>query len=472
MKGLDIHKRKVAVIGFGVSGKSVSRFFLQHDVSVDVYEDKKAEEFDQAAVSEFTADTRFTMYFANTSSDVDVTQYDYVIASPGVPLSHGLVTQAKKEGVEFVTDITVFIRVFRARYSFGRIVSVTGSNGKSTTVSLMYDAIRASETDVYLGGNIGTSPLDFFAEITTERPVVILETSSYQLEYLKDSDWFDVACITNISDNHLDRYGGSKDAYARAKLGGVHPRHTLAVINLDDPESKKYIVPVLPTRNVLGIQFESGFSPNVISLEGDALVYRTEEESTVLVSAVSKMNIKGLHNVYNCAVVCAVLVALEIDSTDAVERAIYDFSGLAHRVQYVDTIDGVTYINDSKSTTPASTNKALEAAGTDRAVVLITGGNDKGMPYEPMLEPWQQVVKGIILLPGTANPKLKVLAERSGVELLAEVQTMQEAVDVARSAAIEGDTVLLSPATTSYASFKSFEDRGEQFMACVQNLRS
>lgn len=472
MKGLHIGKRKIAVIGFGVSGKSVSRFFMDNGVQVDVYEDKKAEEFDHASIAEFVADPNFTIYFSGAALDVDIMQYDYVIASPGVPLTHALVTKAKQEGVEFVTDITIFLRLFRARYPYGTVISITGSNGKSTTVSLMIEALKAAGLDAYLGGNIGTSPLDFFTEIKSEMPVIILETSSYQLEYLKDEDWFDIAGITNISDNHLNRYGGDKEVYAKAKLGGIDPEHTSAIINFDDAETKKYIVPFLPTKKVLGVEFESGFSDNVISLEGDSLVYRKNGESVSYVDSVSAMRIKGLHNAYNAAFVCAVLALLDVEPSTAIATAIINFSGLIHRTQMLGEIDDVAYINDSKSTTPDATNKALETVSISKNVILISGGNDKDISYESLKENFNSYVKSLILLPGTANPKIKAVAERTGVALLAEIGTMQEAVDVARASARPGDIVLLSPATDSHASFRSFEDRGNQFIECVKSLRA
>jgi UDP-N-acetylmuramoylalanine--D-glutamate ligase len=472
MKGLHIQNSKIAVIGFGISGKSVAQYFLKNDIAVDVFEDKPEEQFDQQSIAGFVSDDLFTIYFGNTSEDVNIAQYDYVVASPGVPLTHPIIERAKEAGVEFVTDINIFLRLFRKQYPHGKVISITGSNGKSTTVSLMYEALKTAGVDVYLGGNIGTSPLDFFAEIQSDKPVIILETSSYQLEYLKPDDYFDIAGITNISDNHLNRYGGSKEAYSRAKLGGIHADYTDVIVNMDDVDSKKFIIPFLPSKHIICVQFESGFSSNVISLENDSLVYRNEEGMKTYVQSVRNMRIKGMHNVYNCAYVCAVLVLLEIEPDSKIEQAMYEFSGLIHRVQFLGTVDGITYINDSKSTTPDATNKALEAVATTKNVILISGGNDKDVSYQPMHDMWSEYVKGIILLPGTANPKLKVVADGAGVELLAEVQTMQEAFDVARNSATDGDIVLLSPATDSHASFKSFEDRGNQFIECVQNLKA
>ncbi len=472
MKGLHIQNNKIAVVGFGISGKSVAQYFLRNGIAVDVFEDKMEEQFDQQTISAFTEYDQFAIYFSDNNRDINITQYDYVIASPGVPLTHQIVQRAKEADVEFVTDINVFLRLFRSRYPHGQVISITGSNGKSTTVSLMRDALKAADVDVYLGGNIGTSPLDFFAEIQTEKPVIILETSSYQLEYLKPEDYFDIAGITNISDNHLDRYGGSKNAYARAKLGGINPEYTHAIINLDDEDTQKTIVPFLPTRHVLGVQFESGFATNVISLENDSLVYRSEQDTEVYVNSVKNMKVKGTHNVYNCAFVCAVLVLLEIEPSPAAEQAIYDFPGLIHRVQFLGTVNGITYINDSKSTTPDATNKALAAVATEKNIILITGGNDKDISFESMHELWTEFVKGIILLPGSANPKLKILADGTDLQVIAEVPTMQEAIDAAREYATEGDIILLSPATDSHASFKSFEDRGNQFITCLQNLRT
>lgn len=470
MKGLHINKRKVAVIGFGISGKSVARYFLKNDVAVDVYDDKAQDNFDMSSIADFTQHNQFSIYFSVPAEDVDLEKYDYVIASPGVWLSHPLVSRAKDSQKEFVTDINIFLRIFREQYPNGKVVSITGSNGKSTTVSLMQEALKAAKVDVYLGGNIGTSPLDFFEEIKTSNPVVILETSSYQLEYLKESDYFDIAGITNISDNHLNRYEGKKELYAKAKLNGISSEYTDVIVNLDDEDSSKYVVPNLPTKHVLGVQFEADNVSNVITLENNTLLYKGDN-SQEYVSDVTSMKLKGVHNLYNCAFVVAVLKLLEITPNKEIEDAICNFSGLIHRVQFVDKINSVLYINDSKSTSPDATTKALETIGVSKNIILISGGNDKDISYDAMLESWQEFVKGIILLPGSANAKLKILADRTGVELLAEVQTMSEAVDIAVQSVQEDGVVLLSPATDSHASFKSFEDRGNQFIQCVQELR-
>jgi UDP-N-acetylmuramoylalanine--D-glutamate ligase len=472
MKGLHIQKNKIAVIGLGISGKSVAQYFLKHNVSVDVFEDKKESDFDSTTIQSFTEDTRFSIQFSDSSPDINIDQYDYVIASPGVPMTHRLVVLAQSSNIECITDINTFLRIFRAEYPQGKVISVTGSNGKSTTVSLMYQALLSAKVDVYLGGNIGTSPLDFFDEIKTPQPIIILETSSYQLEYMKDVDYFDIACILNLSDNHLNRYGGKKELYAQAKLGGIDSEHTHALLNLDDAYTQKYIIPHVPTKRVLPIQFEHVQNEGVMTLENNSIVYSDSEESTVYLSDTSKMRLRGLHNIYNAAFVCGVLHILDIEPAQDIQKALYEFSGLIHRVQYVDSIQDITYINDSKSTSPDATVKALETLGVSKNIILISGGNDKDISYESMSDTWTDYVKALILLPGTANQKLKVLAEHTDVELLGEIKTMQEAIDIASNHASTGDAILLSPATDSHASFRSFEDRGNQFIQCIQNLKN
>ncbi len=472
MKGLHIQKNKIAIIGFGISGISVAKYFLKQGVHVDVYEDKKQIDFNQDSLSQFNQNELFTIYFSDSNHACDVSQYDYVIASPGVPQTHSIVQAAKLGGIEYVTDINIFLRIFRQTYTQGTVISVTGSNGKSTTVSLMYDVLKAAHKDVYLGGNIGTSPLDFFEEIKSDTPLIILETSSYQLEYMKESDYFDIACILNLSDNHLNRYGGKKELYAQAKLGGIHLDHTNVLINLDDEYTKKYIIPHINTKHVLGIQFIQLEGSNIITVENDALMYaKNNTEKYVYIPRVSQMKLKGIHNIYNGAFVCGVLHILDIKTDIHIQNAFYNFGGLIHRVQWVDIIDDVQYINDSKSTSPDATVKALETIGQTKNVILISGGNDKDISYNSMHEVWNLFVKNLILLPGTANTKLKELAKISDVELIGEVQTMQEAVNIINSHVQEGDIVLLSPATDSHASFKSFEDRGNQFIECVQDLK-
>lgn len=472
MEGLHIQKNKIAVIGFGVSGVSVSKYFLKQGISVDVFEDKEETDFDSKYLNEFRENNNFNIFFSDTTKSPDVTSYDYVIASPGVPLSHRIVELAKDSNIEYVTDINIFLRIFKKSYPEGSVISVTGSNGKSTTVSLLNSVLFAGGVDAYLGGNIGTSPLDFFDQIKTNKPVVILETSSYQLEYMKESDYFDIACILNLSDNHLNRYGGKKELYAQAKLGGINPEHTQVLINLDDAYTSKYIVPHLPTKKILGIQFEHLQNNECITVENNSILYVHVDQKKVYLPDINSLKIKGLHNVYNCAFVCGVLHLLEIEPAENIQIAMGEFTGLIHRVQYVDKIQGVVYINDSKSTSPDATIKAIETIGNTKNILLISGGNDKDISYESMFSVWEEYVKGLILLPGTANKKLKNLASQTDVELLGEIQTMQEAIDIVQSYIHEGDTVLLSPATDSHASFKSFEDRGNQFIQCIQNLKN
>lgn len=463
---------KIAVIGFGVSGQSIAQYALKHDIQVDVYEDKNSFEFDQSILAPYFVNKNFKLFFKDSEKTSQISEYDLIIASPGVPLTHELVVQAQSKNIECITDINLFIRIFREKYKNGKIISVTGSNGKSTTVSLMYEVLKSAGEDVYLGGNIGTSPLDFLDDIQGENPVVIIETSSYQLEYMTGKDYFDIACILNLSDNHLNRYGGSKQLYAKAKLGGIDFDYTTVLVNLDDEYTCTYILPQLKSKDVLAVQFESVNASSVITFENNMIMYKGDVDQ-VYISDTTQMKLPGLHNVYNAAFVCGVLHVLEIKPSESIENSAYLFGGLKHRIQHVDTINQITYINDSKSTSPDATSKAITSLNlSDKNIVLISGGNDKDISYEAMKEGWQQNVKGLILLPGTANAKLKKLAQETGVEIIAEVQTMQDAFDSIQSCATEGDIVLLSPATDSHATFKSFEDRGNQFIQCVQNLKN
>jgi len=472
MKGLRIQKNKIAIIGFGISGKSVAGYFLNQGIYVDVFEDKKMQDFDQSNLEGFIENSNFEIFYDTANSSKDITQYDYVIASPGVPLTHSLIQKAQVQNIEFATDINIFLRIFRAEYPSGKVVSITGSNGKSTTVSLLYEALKASEVDVYLGGDIGTSPLDFFDHIKTLEPIIILETSSYQLEYLKDEDYFDIAGITNISDNHLNRYSGKKELYAQAKLGGISMDYTAVIVNLDDEESQKYVLPYLKAKSILPVQFKSQSNNHSITLENKSLMYVDQDTKEILVHDVDNMKITGLHNIYNTAFVCAVFTLLDIELDTKIEQAIYEFGGLIHRTQFVDRINSINYINDSKSTSPDATSKALETLGTQKNIILISGGNDKDISYDSMKEAWSEHVEALVLLPGSANSKLQILASRTDVEVLGECNTMIEAVEIATSHVKENGTVLLSPATDSHASFKSFEDRGNQFIECIKNLKN
>lgn len=471
MNGLEIQKNKIAVIGFGVSGRSISRYFLKNNVQVDMFEDKKSIDFDQEALNQFISSTNFKIYFNDSSFEPDITQYDYVIVSPGVHDDHKIILLAQKENIEYITDINAFSRIFRSKYPHGKLISVTGSNGKSTTVSMLCHVLKSTKLDVYLGGNIGTSPLDFLGNFKTDTPIVILETSSYQLEYLKEQDYFDIACILNLSDNHLDRYHGKVELYARAKMGGIDQVKTDVFVNYDDDYTKRYILPNLKARYVWGINFENQKNFEIVTLENDSIICVDRDSKNIYVPNIEKLSIKGLHNVYNAAFVCGVLYKLDILPDDQIVNAFYSFAGLEHRIQFVGSVKNIDYINDSKSTSPDATIKALEALGKSKNIILISGGADKDITYESMKSTWQNFVKAVVFLPGNANVKLKKLASESEVKIIGEVQTMMEAVIDAQSFAQAGDIVLLSPSTASFTSFKSFEDRGNQFIECVQKLQ-
>ncbi len=471
MKGLEIQKNRIAVIGFGVSGKSIARYFLKNNINVDVFEDKISSSVDYVTLSDFSSDKKFNIYFGDSSYEPDIKTYDYIIASPGVHDDHKIILLAKENNIEYITDINAFSRIFRAQYPNGKIISVTGSNGKSTTVSLIYHVLKNTKIDVYLGGNIGTSPLDFLDNFKTDSPVIILETSSYQLEYLKEQDYFDIACILNLSDNHLDRYHGKKELYAKAKMGGIDYLKTEVFVNYDDEYTKKYILPNLRAKYVWGINFENQKNVEIVTLENDSIVCIDKDSKKVYLPNIQKLAIKGLHNIYNTAFVCGVLYKLNISPSDQIIESFYSFSGLEHRMQIVASIKDIQYINDSKSTSPDATVKALEALGKIKNIILISGGADKDISYDSMKDTWQSFVKAVVFLPGNANTKLKKLASESDVEIFGEVQTMNEAVSVAESRAQAGDIVLLSPSTASFTSFKSFEDRGNQFIECVQKLQ-
>ncbi len=472
MKGLDIQKGKIAIIGFGVSGKSIAQYFLKHSIAVDVFEDKKETDFNKDSLKEFLSSNLFTIYFSDSNFVLDTKQYDYVIASPGVHTDHPILLSAQQNNIEYVTDITIFSRIFRALYPEGKIISITGSNGKSTTVSLLYEVLKSQNIDVYLGGNIGVSPLDFLSDIKTTTPVVVLETSSYQLEYVKSKDYFDIAAILNLSDNHLDRYHGKKELYAKAKLGGIDKERTEVIINFDDDYTQKYIMPNLHAKYVFGVEFEHITTVQGVTLENNTLYYVDEDQKITYLPDITKLRIKGFHNVYNSAFVCVILHLLQIKPSDSLTQAFYNFSGLMHRIQHVAYINGIEYINDSKSTSPDATIKALEAVGKNKNVVLISGGVDKDIEYGSMIESWNECVKSVVFLPGNAEQKLKDIAQKSEVEILGSVLTMDEAVQIATRHAQEGDIVLLSPSTASFASFKSFEDRGNHFIDCVQKMKS
>ena len=385
---------------------------------------------------------------------------DEVIKSPGIPEKAAAVKALREKGVPIISEME-----FAARYmGKSRTICITGSNGKTTTTSLIYKIMRDAGVNVALGGNIGES---FAYQVATgEFDWYVLELSSFQLDGMYDFK-ADVAVLMNITPDHLDRYDYCFQNYVDSKMRITRNQHSRCafVYSADD----EVIAAELPKYELRQRLLPFAAREAVASSAGDGFMM-PDGEIEVRVGRKSltlntqQMKIRGLHNAYNAMAAALATMAAGVEP-EQVARSIYDFAPVEHRLEPAGKRDGVEWINDSKATNVDSVWYALESM--TRPVVWIAGGTDKGNDYTPLKEFARKKVKALVCM-GLDNEKL--LREFDGIiPRIESCSSLDDAMRAAQSIAQDGDTVLLSPACASFDLFKNYEQRGELFKEWVRN---
>ncbi|OMH41134.1 UDP-N-acetylmuramoyl-L-alanine--D-glutamate ligase [Desulfurobacterium indicum] len=408
----------VLIIGKGKSGLSAGRLLEKNGYSVFYYDDREDCEIPE-----------------------DVS---FVIKSPGIPQSHPVVSCFREKNVEILGEVEI-----ASRYMKGKIVGITGTNGKSTTTALVYHVLKKLwKGKVFIGGNFGI-PVSEFAPETDKTSISVIELSSYQIEDLKDFKC-DVSTILNITPDHLNRYKTFEE-YAQAKLKLLKLTKQNVILNADDRLLKDF----LKEKNVFTFSMEKSADA---FFDGEKIVVRDFS------LPVSSLPVRGYHNIQNFMATLLILQSLDINLNEAV-NALQDFKGLEHRLEFVKTVNGITFINDSKSTNVDSLEKAL--LSFDK-VILIAGGKDKGIDFSPIKNLVKERVKKAFFLGETGRKLEKLFSNVTETEFKA---TLEEAVFSAYNAAKSGDIILFSPGCSSFDMFKNFEERGKIFKQIVEELK-
>ncbi|MEZ4978829.1 MAG: UDP-N-acetylmuramoyl-L-alanine--D-glutamate ligase [Chitinophagales bacterium] len=389
-------------------------------------------------------------------SEEEIFQADEVMKSPGIPEKATIIKKLREKSIPIVSEIE-----FAARYTKAKIIAITGSNGKTTTTSLIYALLKDAGFNVGLGGNIGKSFANLVA--TEKHDYYVLEISSFQLDDCYDFRP-DIAVLCNITPDHLDRYNYSFDAYVQAKFKLTQKQRAedLFIYCLDDEATMNFMSQhPLQARTI----------PFSIKKEVEEGAYLNENEltiklnKTIFTMSINELQIKGQHNVYNSMAAGIVARALDLRKEN-IRESLADFKNVEHRMEKVLKIGGIEFINDSKATNVNSTWYAMESIQTP--IVWIAGGVDKGNDYEVLKALVRKKVHTIICL-GTDSRNLhEAFSHQTG--LMINVHDMHEAVRIANHFANKGDAVLLSPACASFDLFENYEDRGNQFKAAVRNL--
>ncbi len=383
---------------------------------------------------------------------------DEIIKSPGIPLTAPLIVKAQQAGIPIISEIE-----YAGRFTDAKMVCITGSNGKTTTTMLTYHIFKKAGLDVGLAGNVGHS---LALQVATQpHDVYVIELSSFQLDNMYEFK-ANVAVLLNITPDHLDRYDHKMENYTAAKFRIMQnlTRDDAFIYWQDDPIIAAQMRNIDTEARLMPFTAGDDTAHCAAYIEQGVMKFDIDGKHWEINR--DELALKGMHNLYNSMAAGLSASLMDIEN-DVIKRALADFQAVEHRLEYVRTLDGVKWINDSKATNVNSTWYALESM-TD-PVVLILGGKDKGNDYTEIEKFVTSKVKAIVCL-GVDNDKLHRFFDGK-VPVVTDARSMQECVDKCRELASEGNTVLLSPCCASFDLFKSYEDRGEQFKQCVNNLK-
>lgn len=395
-------------------------------------------------------------YEENTHTEALILNAKEVIKSPGIPEKADMVKALRAQGTPIINEIE-----FASRYTSAYKIGITGTNGKTTTTSLIYHLLKKAGFNVALAGNIGISMCRQVAEGNYD--YFVIEISSFQLDDMYEFK-AEMAVLCNITPDHLDRYNYELQNYVNAKFR-ITQNQTASdyfIYCSDDPITNQNLHLIKGKAQLLPFSLEHKEVPGAYIQDGQLFV---ENQSNPFTMYTTELVLKGRHNAYNSMAAAIIANALDIRK-DVIREGLSDFQNVEHRLEHVATIRGVEYINDSKATNVNSAWYALESM--DKPTIWIVGGVDKGNDYAMLQELVKEKVR-IIVCMGLDNTKIHEAFSKD-VDMVFNTASAQEAVHVAAKMARPGEAVLLSPACASFDLFKNYEDRGRQFKAAVKSL--
>lgn len=450
----QLENKKILVVGMGKSGVAATQALLKLGAVVSVYDRQEESGLDPQLVL-FLRNKKVTCYFSEEPRNTG--DLDMVVISPGVPTDTGFVQKAKKAGAEVIGELEIAYRVGKGKY-----IAITGTNGKTTTTTLVGEIFKNSGRKTFVVGNVGVAVISK-ALCSSEEDWLVTETSSFQLETTRDFRP-EVSALLNITPDHMDRHKTIENyAKAKAMIFKNQDENQYFVVNYDDEESMKLIKQC--KAKVIPFSRKASLPLGCFVLDG-GIVIANEQGQIIDICGADELKIPGAHNLENALAAAAVSYFAGI-SPAVIAKTLREFEGVEHRLEFVGEVDGIRFINDSKGTNPDASIKAIEAMRGN--VLLIAGGYDKGSDYEEFINAFGEKVKQLILLGKTA-PKIRETAVRLGYTNITMCKDMDECVKTAYKLASPGDTVLLSPACASWDMYTCFEQRGEHFKNCVRDL--
>lgn len=455
----EIENKKIAIIGLGISNMPLVDYFYNHKAIVSIFDNRTKEDLDDDIIKKID---KYKMdYYGGEDNLKYLVGFDYIFRSPSCMPNIVEIQKEVNRGAILTSEIEKVIELTPSK-----VIGVTGSDGKTTTTTLIHEILSKNGYNCFLGGNIGTPLFDKIENMKPE-DIVVLELSSFQLMNMKISP--DISVITNISPNHLNVHKDYEEYIESKKNIFLHQKEDgLLVINYDNEITKEFY------KDAKGrVKY---FSSNQILDNG--IIFDREEklikkcEDGVRKHLIKQKNMK-LRGIHNCENACAAIAATEeITKEDLTCSAIENFAGVKHRIEYVKSIDNIPWYNDSIGTSPSRTIAGLNSF--DEKIVLIAGGYDKHLDYAPIAEPILKNVSKLVLMGQTADKieeAVKKEEDSQNKELpIYRCKTLEEAVLKAKEISKEGEVVLFSPASASFDLFKNFEERGNKFKELVESL--
>ncbi len=450
---MELSGKNVLVVGTGISGAAAVKLLAKKGAQITVLEGNI--KLDQEEIrKKLPSRTEYSLIIGELPEQV-MDRIDLAVLSPGVPTDLPFVQKMQEKGIPVWGEIELAYACAK-----GRLLAITGTNGKTTTTALTGAIMREYYDSVFVVGNIGL-PYTEYAAKTTSKSVTVAEISSFQLE-TTHAFHPDVSAILNITPDHLNRHH-TMECYieTKARIAQNQTKDEICVLNYEDPLLRD-IADTIPA----DIFWFSSKQPlqRGIWLEGEDIIYCDTEK--IKICTIHDMQLLGVHNYEN--VMAAVAIAMHAGvPVECIRKAVAEFKAVEHRIEFVKEVDGVKYYNDSKGTNPDAAIKAVEAMVAP--TIVIGGGYDKQSSYEEWIASFGTKVKCLVLLGATAD-KIEAEARKQGFQNIIRVDSLEEAVTQSAALAQPGDAVLLSPACASWDMFKSFEQRGTLFKEYVNKL--
>ena len=439
--------KKIFILGMARSGYEVAKVLAKHNNQLMICDKQKQDEDKIRELVDLGAKVVITDYPQNYFDE----SYDLVVKNPGIKYTHPLLEEAREYGIPIVNELEVAYSFFPKDME---IIGVTGSNGKTTTTNLINEMLKADNKEVVMAGNMGI-PVCSVLDKLTSKTILLLEISIQQLCDMHDFKT-NVSVLTNITPTHidfLDTYENYKNV--KKRIFNNHTASDLAILNKENSDEVELTKDILSTK----LYFSSKNDAD-ICIKNAAIYYKDEE-----IIKTNEIKLQGMHNYENA--MCAIGAVKHYGvSNEAICKVLREFGGVEHRLEFVRTLNDISYYNDSKATNTVSTNIALKAF--DKPTILIMGGLDRGHSFEPLNEAMKNVK--LVVCYGQTKERIENWANGLGIEVKV-VDNLHDATMYASSKAVAGDVVLLSPACASWDQYKCFEDRGTEFKTIVNDLK-